>query len=524
MTEKGEKRGAGNAGAKRAAGGRKPAQGRSASQSRPSTIVPRRKGNEMFMERPKTAGKAAPAKHARKKANNAAYLAMSLVLLAGILAMLAVGARQVRAHERFLQMKQAVERQSFYAGTTVEGMDVSGMTLNEALAYWRDYVEPGYAQRTVTLDNGDRLTAWDLGYSSDYESVLSNAWSAGRSGSLEERYLKIAQRGASPVAYAVTRVPYRESAVDAYVSSAAAGIDQPAKDAGIASFDPDHFKYEISPSSPGSQLDAEALKRSIVQALDTGGGSVSLVVHAVQPQITEADVSSTYGLITTAITNASTSSRARLANIKLAMSFIHGTKVGPGETFSFNDTVGQRTVSRGFQVATAYSGGEVTEQVGGGICQVSTTLFNAAVKADLEIVERHNHSLTVGYVDKGKDATVDWGNQDLRFKNNSGDDIYICCYLTKDERVRFGIFGRLLPNGESITVETRTVDTQKYETTYQPTALLLPGQTYVAKKGRDGFVAEAYKVRWDANGNQISREFLCRSAYKKVNQVVLYGQ
>ena len=464
------------------------------------------------------------AKKPQNKANDAAYLALCMVLLAGILAMVAVGVRQARAHDRFMEMKTAVEQQSFYAGTTVEGVDVSGMTLAEALAYWRDYVEPTYAQRAVTLNNGDRLTAWDLGYSSDYESVLYNAWSAGRSGSLEERYLRIASRGANPVAYAVSRVPYSEAAIDAYVQSVAKGVDQPAKNAGIAAFDPNTFKYEISPSSAGTRLDADALKSGIVQALDSGGGSVNLLVEAVPPEITEDEVSSSYGLITLAATNASTSSRARLANIKLAMQFIHGTCLKPGEVFSFNDTVGQRTAARGFQTATAYSGGEVTEEVGGGICQVSTTLFNAAVKADLEIVERHSHSLTVAYVDKGKDATVNWGSQDLKFRNTSSDDIYICCYLTSDKRVRFGIFGRLLPNGESITVETRTVETQKFETTYQPTALLLPGETYIAKAGRDGYVAEAYKVRWDANGKQISREFLCRSTYKKVDQVVLYGQ
>jgi len=155
---------------------------------------------------------------------------------------------------------------------------------------------------------------------------------------------------------------------------------------------------------------------------------------------------------------------------------------------------------------------------------VSTTLFNAAVKADLEIIERHSHSLTVGYVDKGKDATVNWGSQDLRFRNTSDDDIYIACYLTDDKRVRFGIFGKLLPAGETITVEARTTQTIPFDTIYQLSPALWPGQTYVARAGRDGCNAEAYKIRWDAAGNQISRELLCKSAYKKVDQIVLYGQ
>ena len=165
----------------------------------------------------------------------------------------------------------------------------------------------------------------------------------------------------------------------------------------------------------------------------------------------------------------------------------------------------------------------MTEQVGGGICQVSTTLFNAAVKADMEIVERHNHSLTVAYVDKGKDAAVNWGSQDLRFTNTSDDNVYICGYVTDDKRVRIGIFGKLLENGETITVEGVTTGTIKYETEYQASGLLAPGETKVIQSGKNGYTAEAYKIRWDANGNQISRELLCKSRYMSKKEIVQYG-
>ena len=175
-------------------------------------------------------------------------------------------------------------------------------------------------------------------------------------------------------------------------------------------------------------------------------------------------------------------------------------------------------------MAGAYSGGDVTQDIGGGICQVSTTLFNAAVKADMEIVERHNHSLTVHYVDKGKDATVDWGHQDFKFKNTSDDNIYICCYLTDDKRVRFGIFGKLLPNGEKITLESKTTEVTKAQTEYQFSSFLAPGQTYLLQEGRNGYKAEAYKVRWDAAGNEISRELLCKSVYKVKNEIIQYGK
>ena len=449
--------------------------------------------------------------------------ALNACLLICIAVLAALGIRQQGAYAEFMRMREVVDQQTFYEGTTVEGVDVSRMTLSNAIDYWRDRVEPRYAQRTVALDNGATVTAAQLGYTSDYEAVLSAAWSAGRSGSLEQRYLMASQRRENPVAYSVSRVDYSEALVEQYAQGVAAQIDQAPVDADIESFNAETFEFEFAPSREGRKLDTDALTRDIEGALSAGGGNVALQVSAVPPAVTTEDVSSQYGLIDYAITNANSSSRARINNIKLAMSFLNGVRVAPGETFSFNDTVGERTVDRGFRKATAYSGGDVTEQVGGGICQVSTTLFNAAVKADMEIVERHNHSLTVSYVDKGKDATVNWGNQDFRFKNTSEDDVFICCYLTDDNRVRFGIFGRLLPNGEKITVETVTTEVDKYDTEYQPSPLLAHGETYLLEKGRNGYKAEAYKVRWDANGNQLSKELLCKSIYKKKNEIIQYG-
>ena len=490
-----------------------------ASRPRRSEAPPRVRRDvqsDLFLER-------RPGMKKKKKKVSRAYIALDVLFLTGIIGLLALGVRQYNARAEYLQMKQAVEKQTYYAGTTIENVDVSGMTLNDAMTYWETRVEPRYAERTVTLDDGSAVTARELGYASDYAAVLTYAWNAGRSGSLEERYAQILDRQARPAAYEVRRSLYDDGLVAQYARNAAAQVDRPARSATIESFDAESYQFVFGEGEPGATLDAEALRSDVERALENGGGSVQRAIATIQPEISRDDIADKYGLIAYAVTNASSSSKNRLANIKTAMGYINGMCVKPGETFSFNAAVGQRTAARGFKLATAYSGGEVTEQVGGGICQVSTTLFNAAVKADLEIVERHNHSLTVAYVDKGKDATVDWGHQDLKFKNTSAENVYICCYLTDDKRVRFGIFGRLLENGETITVEARTTETIKFDTQYQATPLLASGETQVIQEGRDGFVAEAYKVRWDADGNQISRELLCKSKYQSKAAIVAYG-
>ncbi len=480
-----------------------------------------------------TKAKAAPANTQPKKKKKgstpprrpaAAFGALNLGLIAAIALLLAFGIRQHAAYAEFLRMREVVDQQTFYEGTTVEGVDVSNMTLSNAMEYWRDRVEARNAARAVTFDDGTTVTAGDLGYYSDYESVLSAAWSAGRSGSLEDRYLMAAHRVENPVAYTITRRDYSPQRLDAYVDSLAEQVNRPATEASIAAFDTQTYEFQFNPAKPGAELDTDALKTAIAESIRGGGGSVNLPITVIQPQVSTDEVASRYGLIDYAITNASSSSKSRINNIVKAMSFINGTCLKPGETFSFNDTVGERTAARGFKMAGAYSGGDVTQDIGGGICQVSTTLFNAAVKADMEIVERHNHSLTVHYVDKGKDATVDWGHQDFKFKNKSDDNIYICCYLTDDKRVRFGIFGKLLPNGEKITLESKTTEVTKAQTEYQFSSFLAPGQTYLLQEGRNGYKAEAYKVRWDAAGNEISRELLCKSVYKVKNEIIQYGK
>ena len=453
-----------------------------------------------------------------------ATLAVNLLLSAGILVFLVLGGLLVYRHNAFCEMKRVVEAQTFYDGTTVEGIDLSGKTLNAARNHWAKKIEPKYANRVVNIDGTGPVTAVDLGYQSDYEAILYSAWSAGRRGSLEERYRSAVSGRYAPVAWQVHRSLWTEDALNGYIDTMAAQIDQPAVDAEIQSFDVENYAFVLTESHEGRKLDAEKLKNDLTAALEAGGGSVTPVIDTLAPEVTQADVNSKYGMIASAVTNASSSKSNRIKNIQLAVSLINGKRVRDGETFSFNDTVGERTTARGFKKATAYSGGDVTEEVGGGICQVSTTLFNAAVKSDMEIVERHNHSLTVSYVDKGKDAAVNWSSQDLRFTNHSGDDVYISCFVSEDKRIHFALFGRLLPNGETITLEGRTTETIKYDTEYQQNAFLAPGETQVISEGKNGYKAEAYKMRWDAAGNRISKELLCKSVYKVRNEVIQFGR
>lgn len=123
----------------------------------------------------------------------------------------------------------------------------------------------------------------------------------------------------------------------------------------------------------------------------------------------------------------------RVNNIKIAAEELDGTVIEPGEVFSFNETVGKRSKEKGYEEASIFVDGEKSKGVGGGVCQVSTTLYNAALKADLEIIERHRHSRKVSYVEEGKDAAVVYNSKDLRFKNTRDYPIEIRISVTEDE-------------------------------------------------------------------------------------------
>ena len=452
----------------------------------------------------------------------AASIALTVFLSLAICALSGLFLHQRQEHKRFEQMRSVVERKSFYEGTQVDGVDVSGMSLRKAQEYWTNTIEPTYADRTVTIANveGRSITAKDLGYSSDYMDVLAAAWDAGRSGSLVDRYNDITERTAAPASYSVTRKLYDDTLISHYVQAAARTMNRDATEPTVASFSMDGYVFSFNEGTSGQKLDEERMAADIRAALENGGGTVTMVLNEVRPEHTVADIKDDYGMIASARTNASSSSSARLSNLRVALASINGVSIKPGETFSFNQTVGQRTTARGYLPAGAYAAGEVIEEVGGGICQVSTTLFNAVVKANLEINERHNHSMPVGYVDKGKDATVDWGRLDFKFTNNTDTEIHIAAYLNSEKRVIVGIFGKKLPDGVYITVEGVTTGTEDFQTVYEVDATLAPGTEMVKQEGRTGYTAEAYKIVWDKDGKQLSRSLLCKSQYLARDKII----
>ncbi len=198
-------------------------------------------------------------------------------------------------------------------------------------------------------------------------------------------------------------------------------VGRPARD---ATFKVSGGRVSIVPSQDGVGPDIDALARELTQVLaDTESTrTVSLRTRRVQPSITTAKAR-TMGVqerISRYTTTYSASNRPRVANIHLLADAIDGTLVPPGATFSFNGTIGPRTAEKGYVEAPAIVNGKLVPQLGGGICQVGTTLFNTIFESGLPVVERRNHSFYISHYPKGRDATVSWGGPDFKFKNDTG--------------------------------------------------------------------------------------------------------
>lgn len=211
----------------------------------------------------------------------------------------------------------------------------------------------------------------------------------------------------------------------------------------------------------------------------------------------------------------------RSQNIAIAARTVNGTVLMPGETFSYNETLGQRTTAKGYREAGAYVNGQVSNEVGGGICQVSSTLYNAALLSNLEIVTRTNHSFEPSYVPAGQDATVSWRSPDFQFKNNREYPIRLVA-TAGSGRITFTIYGVKSPDDYEVKIQSSKTGSIPFSTTYENDPSLPVGTTKVKQSGSNGCRSVTYKILYK-DGQEVSRTLINSDTYNPHNQVILKG-
>jgi len=279
-------------------------------------------------------------------------------------------------------------------------------------------------------------------------------------------------------------------------------------------------EHKIVPHVVGIDFDLQNAKEKLAASPDA---TVKIPLAITNPKVTTIMLQSTLfqDTLSEVTTYFSPKKVARTHNVNLAAKLINGTVLNPGETFSYNKTVGPRTAARGFREAQIFSKGEIVDGLGGGICQVSSTLYMAAMKADMKTVSRKNHSFYVDYAPKGQDATVVYGSIDYKFQNTSEYPIKIVA-VQKNNYIRVTIKGTKTKT-KTVKISTKVLSTKPFGEKVIEDSTLKPGQRVVEQKGQEGITMEVYRSVYDGNGKLITSYLENKTRYVPLTQIVRVG-
>lgn len=280
--------------------------------------------------------------------------------------------------------------------------------------------------------------------------------------------------------------------------------------------------FTIYPEVEGIDFDVEKAKEMIMAEVKDEY-TIELIITKPKVTIDQIGTEAFPDQLSTFTTRYDASDKDRTTNLVLACQKLNGKVIMPGDTFSYNETLGPRTVAAGYKNAKIYESGQVVDGLGGGICQISSTLYNTALMSDMEIVERRNHQFVTSYVKAGRDATVVYGATDFKFKNTRTYPIKILA-SAKNGIATVSIYGIKEADREyTYKFSTETVSTIPYTTKYVEDASLASGKEVVKQKGANGLVTKTYMTKM-LNGKVVSTQLLSKDTYSAMQKIVYRGK
>ena len=469
-------------------------------------------------------------------------VAAAAVLVLALTLVLNLVSRQNES--RALQAAVNAYSNLYCEGVYVDGIHLGGMTREEAKAAVQKSAqlkcdEWNVALVTATGEYIDEINSYDLGMTVHVDGALNDAWIPGHTGATyEERKASMDALLKTPY-HTSTALPSGDTAaIDRILYEIADKVYIPAVDA-TAIFDPTvnlANPFSITPEVVGRYLDIQSIKAQVYDMVSRmESGTITIEPTPLYPAVTAEAIMKQTTLIGSHYTKISTTSTPnRDINIKRAAELINGTVIEPGKIFSFNGVVGPRTKKNGFEKATVYSYGKEEEGYGGGVCQVSSTMYVAAVRANLEITKRTQHGLVVGYTDLGLDATVNYDGKkiDFAFRNNTDSPIYIITKVMKKHYVDKNhylvicdIYGPALEEGVTYDLVATQVEVPIPEPTTVPDKkaehVVYTDETYT-EPGRIGYEVDSYKVKY-VNGEKVEETHMYHDSYAVVQPIIYTG-
>ena len=409
-----------------------------------------------------------------------------------------------------------------YAGE----ISLSGMTREEARTAVQSYVDSlGSSSIVLHVMDGNTVsvTAAELGLGWGNPDLVEDAVNLGKTGNVVVRYKALKDLEHQNKVYDIA-FSFDKEAIASVVENKCDAFNVEAVDAHLKTVD---GSFVIEEGQTGIVVDNTASENAIYEYLTTqwkgGDGAVDLAVTEEVPKGNAEELSKVKDVLGTFTTSFSSSGRDRSANVTNGCNLINGATILPGETFSTYEAVSPFTESNGYYMAGSYLNGQVVDSIGGGICQVSTTLYNAVLKSELQVDERHNHSMIVGYVKPSMDAAIaESAGKDFKFTNNTGYPIYIEGY-TSNKNITFTIYGvETRDPGHVVTYESEVLETIQpnsesiVQTTSQPIGFVEVQSAHI------GYKARLWKVVTE-NGVEVSREQINSSSYKMVPRTATVG-
>lgn len=409
-------------------------------------------------------------------------------------------------------------------GVRFEGRDWSGKPLAEARADLEEFRRARLRSdvRVEVVPPGGKkigwsVPCWRLGLELDIEATLRDALEVGRrEGALARLASFFSARETVEIAPRWRLV--EPTARQFLLGSVRKAVHQPSKDARLRPLETGGFA--ITPEKAGADLDVDGALQHLLDRLPWSGSEpLTLPTKVTQARIARQDLAAIDGVLAAFSTGYKERGNRR-RNIELACSKMDGVVLLPGDTFSYNEVVGPRDEEYGFRMAPVIVKGRLVPGMGGGICQVSSTLYNAALLAGLEIVRRQHHAFPVSYLAPGRDATVVYGSIDFRFKNNTAAPVAISAD-SRGQRVRIRIFGKTVP-GQSVRIERTNISSwgQGVQQVRDPS--LPVGKTVVLDKGHAGHRVTVWRVVM-RDGQVVRRERVSDDRYRAFPKIVAVG-
>ena len=410
-------------------------------------------------------------------------------------------------------------KSKIYNNIYIENIDMSGLTKEEAIDKLKESI---YCNKEINFLYDENIYPLSFDFielNYNIEDTVEKAFNIGRNKNIvDNTKIKINLKLGDKINFRL-EPKYNNEKIDDYIEVLCSQINKEPVDATI-NIEQDNIK--VTDEIIGIKINKDTLRETIIDKIDElDFNETSIPINIIKPKYTYENLSKINSVLGSYKTKFNLSNYNRSNNIYIATNKTNNILLKNNEEFSFNNIIGQRSEQAGFKEAPVIINGEMQSGLGGGICQVSSTIYNAVLYSGLEITEARNHSIPSSYIEKGRDATVSYGAVDLKFRNNYQYPILIQNKVINDTIVTT-IYGNDRYKRE-IDIVTELVETIPNKTIVKKSSIMYNGENFIQEKGRSGYKIKTYRIYKNKNGEILSKEYINESYYPPINKIIIKG-